>query len=118
MFFSLCIFSPCILSSGHIPVLLPTWITQHFFRLSFSFLLSMKELTVSFIVLAVVVHLFTVIISSRFFKVLRSAGEYTFFFTPFQLTSDDKLQILTQLSFHKFVVQNTFVINYFVVGPL
>ena len=36
----------------------------------------------------------------------------------FQLTSDDKLQILTQLSFHKFVVQNTFVINYFVLGPL
>ena len=36
----------------------------------------------------------------------------------FQLTSDDKLQILTQLSFHKIVVQNTFVINYFVVGPL
>ena len=36
----------------------------------------------------------------------------------FQLTSDDKLQILTQLSFHKFVVQSTFVINYFVVGPL
>ena len=36
----------------------------------------------------------------------------------FQLISDDKLQILTQLSFHKFVVQNTFVIDYFVVGPL
>ena len=36
----------------------------------------------------------------------------------FQLTSDDKLQILTQLSFHKFVVQNTFVISNFVVGPL
>ena len=36
----------------------------------------------------------------------------------FQLTSDDKLKILTQLSFHKFVVQNTFLINYFVVGPL
>ena len=36
----------------------------------------------------------------------------------FQLTSDDKLQILTQLSCHKFVVQNIFVINYFVVGPL
>ena len=36
----------------------------------------------------------------------------------FQLTSDDKFQILTQFSFHKFVVQNTFVINYFVVGPL
>ena len=36
----------------------------------------------------------------------------------FQLTSDDKLQILTQLSFHKFVVQNTFVINYFSLGPL
>ena len=35
----------------------------------------------------------------------------------FQLTSDDKLQILTQLSFNKFVVQNTLVINYFVVGP-
>ena len=35
----------------------------------------------------------------------------------FQLTSDEKLQILTQLSFHKFVLQNTFVINYFVVGP-
>ena len=36
----------------------------------------------------------------------------------FQLTSDDKLQILKQLSFHKFVVQNTFVIIYFVVGHL
>ena len=36
----------------------------------------------------------------------------------FQLTSDDKFQILTQLSFSKFVVQNTFVISYFVVGPL
>ena len=36
----------------------------------------------------------------------------------FQLTSDDQLQILTQLSFHKFVVQTTFVIIYFVVGPL
>ena len=36
----------------------------------------------------------------------------------FQLTSDDKLQILTQISFHNFVVQNTFVIKYFVVGPL
>ena len=36
----------------------------------------------------------------------------------FELTSDDKLQILTQLSFHQFVVQNTFVINYFVVEPL
>ena len=36
----------------------------------------------------------------------------------FQLTSDAKLQILTQISFHKFVVQNTFVVNYFVVGPL
>ena len=35
----------------------------------------------------------------------------------FQLTSDDKLQILTQLSYHKFVVQNTFVIKYFIVGP-
>ena len=36
----------------------------------------------------------------------------------FQLTSDEKLPILTQLSFHKFDVQNTFVINYFVVRPL
>ena len=36
----------------------------------------------------------------------------------FQLTSDDKLQILTQLSFQKFVVQNSFMINYLVVGPL
>ena len=36
----------------------------------------------------------------------------------FLLTSVDKLQILTQLSYHKFVVQNTFVINYFFVGPL
>ena len=34
------------------------------------------------------------------------------------MTSDDKLQIPMQLSFHKFVVQNTFMINYFVVGPL
>ena len=36
----------------------------------------------------------------------------------FQLTADDKLQILIQLSSNKFVVQNTFVVNYFVVGAL
>ena len=36
----------------------------------------------------------------------------------FQITSDDKLQILTQLSFHKFFVQNIFVNNYLVSGPL
>ena len=41
-----------------------------------------------------------------------------FFWKLFQLTSDDKLQILTNLSFPKLVVQNTFVINYFAVGPL
>ena len=41
-----------------------------------------------------------------------------FFFMLFQLTSVDKLQIMTQLSCYKFVVQNIFVINYFVVGPL
>ena len=41
-----------------------------------------------------------------------------FFWKRFQLTSDDKLQILTQLSFHKFVVQKHFVITYFVAGPL
>ena len=41
-----------------------------------------------------------------------------FFLTLFQLTSDGKLQILTQYSFHKFVVQNTFVINDFVVEPV
>ena len=36
----------------------------------------------------------------------------------FQLISDDNLQIMTQIYFHKFVVQNAFVINYFVLGPL
>ena len=36
----------------------------------------------------------------------------------FQLISDDKLRILTQLYFHEFVVQNSFVINYFVLKPL
>ena len=49
---------------------------------------------------------------------------FTFYFQKywgtelFQLTFDDKLQIRTQLSFHKFVVQNISVINYFVVEPL
>ena len=42
----------------------------------------------------------------------------TFFWKLFQLTSDDKFQILTKLSFHEFVVHNIFLINHFVVGPL
>ena len=37
-----------------------------------------------------------------------------FFLTLFQLSSDDKLQILLQLSFHKYCVQNIFVFKYFV----
>ena len=40
------------------------------------------------------------------------------FWTLFQVTFDDKLQILTQHSFHNFVVQNIFAINYFVLRPL
>ena len=36
----------------------------------------------------------------------------------FQLTSNDKLQILTQHSVHQFFLKNIFVINYFLVGPL
>ena len=41
-----------------------------------------------------------------------------FFGTLFQLTSDDKMQILTQLSFHEIFVQSIFVNNDFVLGPL
>ena len=58
-------------------------------------------------------------ISNTVFKVLRSAGKWAFFFLQFfQITSNDKLKIMTQLSFHKFGVQNIFMNNYFVVGPL
>ena len=58
-----------------------------------------------------------ILFPTRFYKVLGSAGS-KLFLKLFQLTSDDKLQGLTQISFHKFVVQNIFVINYFFVGPL
>ena len=61
---------------------------------------------------------FTSYFQHGFSKFWGQQGSKLFFFTLFQLTSDDKLQILTQLSFHNFVVQNIFVINYFVVRPL
>ena len=57
-------------------------------------------------------------ISNTVFQSNEVSRRVNFFLTLFQLTSDDKLQILTQLSFHKFVVRNTVVINYFVVWPL
>ena len=57
-------------------------------------------------------------ISNTVFQITEISRPVRFCWMLFQLTSDDKLHILTQLSFHKFVVQNTYVINYFVVGLL
>ena len=56
--------------------------------------------------------------SNTVFQSTEVSRRVNFLWTFFQLTYDNKLQILTQLSFHKFVLQNIFVINYFLVGPL
>ena len=61
---------------------------------------------------------FTFYFQHGFSKYWGQQASKLFFLMLFQLTSVDKLQIMTQLSCYKFVVQNIFVINYFVVGPL